>query len=268
MTTAPRPRGKGRGWGNAMARRRPRAICAATAREAVASDFIDLDDPEIRIAVRRSAAARRLSLTVSSIDGRARLTLPARCARRAAERFLDQNREWLRRALAHAPAIVPLEPGAQAPFRGALLTVLGENGRRGVAIDLGAGVIRVGGRFATAGAQIQATFREAARARLLERVRVHAATLGVEFERIVIRDTRSRWGSCSSTGTLSFSWRLIMAPDDVLDYVAAHEVAHLLEMNHSQRFWAHVERLRPDWRAQREWLRLRGAELHRFRLAD
>jgi predicted metal-dependent hydrolase len=92
----------------------------------------------------------------------------------------------------------------------------------------------------------------------------HTAALGVPARRIAIRDTKSRWGSCSSTGTLSFSWRLIMAPPLVLDYLAAHEVAHLKELNHSNRFWTLLGELCPATEEAERWLKRHGAELHRY----
>ncbi len=92
-----------------------------------------------------------------------------------------------------------------------------------------------------------------------------AASLGTHYRAIALRDTRSRWGSCTSEGNLMYSWRLVMAPPDVLDYVAAHEVAHRLEMNHSDRFWAHVERVCPDHKSHRRWLREEGTKLHAWR---
>ncbi|MEL6280973.1 MAG: M48 family metallopeptidase, partial [Pseudomonadota bacterium] len=139
--------------------------------------------------------------------------------------------------------------------------------RRGVRPDFDAGRLDVGGPEVGIDRRVAAWLKEEARAWLLARAGVHAAQLGARFERIAIRDTTSRWGSCSASGALSFSWRLILAPDAVSDYVAAHEVAHLREMNHSARFWALVERLRPDWRAQRDWLRAHGADLHRYQVA-
>ena len=98
-------------------------------------------------------------------------------------------------------------------------------------------------------------------------VEEEADALGVEFERIVIRDQRSRWGSCSTRGTLSFNWRLVLAPLEVLDYVVVHELCHLREPNHSRRFWGLVETRRPEWRAQRDWLHEHGPELLAFRPA-
>jgi len=94
-----------------------------------------------------------------------------------------------------------------------------------------------------------------------------AAALGVSYRRIEIRDQRTRWGSCSPSGTLSFNWRLVLAPFDVLDYVVVHEVCHLREPNHSPRFWRLVADRRPGWREQRAWLREHGAELLAFRPA-
>jgi predicted metal-dependent hydrolase len=94
-----------------------------------------------------------------------------------------------------------------------------------------------------------------------------APPLGVSYSRIQVRDQRTRWGSCSTTGTLSFNWRLVLAPFDVLDYVVVHELCHLVEPNHSRRFWKLVERRRPNWRAQRDWLDRNGPELLAFRPA-
>ena len=93
----------------------------------------------------------------------------------------------------------------------------------------------------------------------------YAAKIGRRVTRVTLRDTRSRWGSCTAEGALMYSWRLVMAPPEVLRYVAAHEVAHLVEMNHSHRFWAVVEGLYPDWQAQRAWLHRHGGALHSLR---
>jgi predicted metal-dependent hydrolase len=109
--------------------------------------------------------------------------------------------------------------------------------------------------------------RRAVRELVAMLVEDEAAALGVEPQRIQIRDQRSRWGSCSTRGTLSFNWRLVLAPFDVLDYVVVHELCHLREANHSRRFWKLVEERRPDWRAQRDWLHEHGPELLAFRPA-
>jgi len=109
--------------------------------------------------------------------------------------------------------------------------------------------------------------RRAARELVAMLIDEEAPEIGVEPVRVQIRDQRSRWGSCSTRGTLSFNWRLVLAPFDVLDYVVVHELCHLLEPNHSRRFWKLVEQRRPDWRAQRDWLHEHGPELLAFRPA-
>ena len=114
-------------------------------------------------------------------------------------------------------------------------------------------------------ARLKGFLRAQARADITAAVRAHSARLGRPFARLSLRDTRSRWGSCSAEGNLMLSWRLVMAPPAVLDYVAAHEVAHLVELNHSPRFWALVERLCPDHATQRRWLAENGTALHRYR---
>ncbi len=111
--------------------------------------------------------------------------------------------------------------------------------------------------------RVAAWLREESRRACVAGVARHAAALGLRPGRISLRDPRSRWGSCTASGDLMFSWRLIMAPTAVLDYVVAHEVAHLAEMNHSPRFWAVVKRLCPDYLVARDWLRRNGATLHR-----
>ena len=112
--------------------------------------------------------------------------------------------------------------------------------------------------------RVKAFFKIQAMLHLHQATDRYAAALGKPYGKITLRDTTSRWGSCSSQGNINYSWRLIMAPPDVLNYVVAHEVAHLAEMNHSAQFWAVVERLYPDYAEQRVWLRKHGEDLHRY----
>ena len=126
------------------------------------------------------------------------------------------------------------------------------------------GVIRVGGRAEHVPRRVLDYLTGEARRELAVRARAKAALLGARVAAVTVRDTRSRWGSCSATGRLSFSWRLILTPDAVLDYVVAHEVAHLKEMNHSARFWAVCARLTAEVEAPRAWLKANGARLLRY----
>ncbi|SLN69202.1 hypothetical protein ROJ8625_03606 [Roseivivax jejudonensis] len=219
-------------------------------------------NPPISVDLRRSAAARRISLRLSGIDGRVTLTLPRRVPEAEGIAFLREKEGWLRRHLSDRAPEVPVGPGAILPLEGAPHEIVSGAGR-GVRIEDGR--LAVPGDPATSGARLRAWLRERARTRLAAASDRHAAALGRRYDRITLRDTRSRWGSCSSAGALMYSWRLILAPPEVLDYVAAHEVAHLAEMNHSPDFWAVVDRLCPGWRAQRDWLRREGGGLHRYR---
>jgi predicted metal-dependent hydrolase len=126
------------------------------------------------------------------------------------------------------------------------------------------GAILVSGRMEHASRRLADFFKREAKDLLAARAMEYAARLGLRPSRVSVRDTRSRWGSCSQGGSLSFSWRLIFAPEFVRDYVVAHEVAHLKEMNHSVRFWAHVKSLSPDVDRAREWLRDHGRGLLRY----
>ncbi|MDQ2094474.1 M48 family metallopeptidase [Rhodalgimonas zhirmunskyi] len=219
-------------------------------------------DPPVEVILRRSARARRISLRVSSLDGRVTLTCPNGVSEDEALGFAREKADWMRGHLMKRPDEVVVGHGAAVPFRGRMIRIMPGTGRAIRIIDDRA---EVPGAPAQAGRRMQAYLRETARARLAEACDTHARALGRPYSKLTLRDTRSRWGSCTSQGGLMFSWRLIMVPDAVLDYVAAHEVAHLGEMNHSPRFWALVERLYGDHRAARKWLRQNGPELHRYR---
>ncbi len=218
--------------------------------------------PGVEVALRRSARARRFSLRVSRHTGAVTLTLPLRARESEAISFLRAQEEWLRQALTDLPAVTLPAHGSTIPVEGQSLMIAPGVGR-GVRIE--AGQILVPGDPAQVPARLQAWLKALARDRLAASVDRHGAALGQKAAAISLRDTRSRWGSCSAEGRLMFSWRLIMAPPPVLDYVAAHEVAHLAEMNHSERFWAVVERLCPGWKPQRAWLRREGASLQAIR---
>ncbi|RBI74051.1 M48 family peptidase [Roseovarius sp. TE539] len=220
--------------------------------------------PPVALTLRRSSRARRMSLRISGLDGRVTLTVPPGTSEREALDFARSKAEWLRGRLAGVPVQQVVRPGMKVPVEGQ---------PRQVAQGEGRGIYLIGDeillpRGDAQGRRLRAWFRTLARERLSRASDRHAANLGLDYSRITLRDTRSRWGSCTSAGALMYSWRLIMAPPDVLDYVAAHEVAHLGEMNHSARFWRLVAQLRPDFETQRRWLHRNGADLHRYRFDD
>lgn len=222
-------------------------------------------NPPIPVHLRRSARARRISLRVSGLDGRVVLTMPPHVPEAEALDFVQEKAGWIRGHLAQQPEVQPVGPGTELPVEGKMLRIIQVPGRR---------VVQEGDQLGVPGAperipaRLTAWLRELARDRLVAASDQYAARLGKPYQGVSLRDTRSRWGSCSSRGGLMYSWRLIMAPPAVLSYVAAHEVAHLAQMNHSPTFWATVEHIHGPYAAPRKWLRAHGNQLHRYRFAD
>lgn len=226
-----------------------------------ASTHILPGDPPVEVSLRRSSRATRYSLRVSRSDGRVSLSLPLWASEAEALAFLRDRETWVRRHLRTAPVPAQARIGAQVPVCGQPCAVVAGTGRSARFVE---GVIAVP-QGPREGPRIKALLSGLARDRLSRAVAVHASALGRPHGQLTLRDPKSRWGSCSSKGDLMFSWRLIMAPPAVLDYVAAHEVAHLVEMNHSEAFWRVCARLRPDYRDHRDWLKRHGAELLAWR---
>ena len=222
-------------------------------------------NPPVTVNLRRSARARRISLRVSGLDGRVTLTLPKGVSEREAMAFAQEKADWLRGHVAKNPGEVAVGLGAVLPVAGHDRTIVAGNGRQ---VQLSEGAIMVPGASDRIGARLQGWLKAQARDRLAQASDHYATRLGRSYSGLTIRDTRSRWGSCSSRGGLMYSWRLIMAPPEVLDYVAAHEVAHLDQMNHSPAFWAVVQDLYGPYKEPRTWLRHNGSTLHRFRFTD
>ncbi len=216
-------------------------------------------DPPLALTLRRSARARRFSLRVSRLDGRVVLTLPRRASEAEALDFAQSKADWIQRVQGAAPPPQMVQIGAEIMVEGALLRL--EAAALKVPRIAEGGVLLVPAG-ADPGRLTEAWLRHRARARLNAACDHYAGLVGRRVAGISLRDTRSRWGSCTVAGRLMFSWRLIMAPPAVLDYVAAHEVAHLVEMNHSPAFWAVVARLMPDYQRHRDWLRRHGSALH------
>ena len=216
-------------------------------------------DPPIEIALRRSGAARRIGLRVSRLDGRVTLTLPRAVALAEGMEFARSKEDWLRRMLARQVQPNRVGIGAVIPVEGRPMELAQGTGRSLKVEDVR---LLVPGDPARAGARVAAWLKVLARERLAAACDHYARQLGVGYSGLTLRDTRSRWGSCAPDGRLMFSWRLILAPPEVLDYVAAHEVAHRIEMNHSPAYWAVVARIYPGHRAPRDWLKREGQSLH------
>ncbi len=220
------------------------------------------------IEVRRHPAARRYSLRVRETSRDVVLTMPTRGSVRQARAFAERNAAWIAARLKRLPPVIPFADGSTIPLRGVPHRIVHRpNARGSVWCETGAddtALLCVAGHAPHIARRIGDFLKREARRELAAACRRYAAALGVSLVTVSVRDTRSRWGSCSAAGMLSFSWRLVLAPGYVLDYLAAHEVAHCVELNHSHRFWRLVDRLTPERRRAEAWLRFHGNELHHF----
>ena len=224
------------------------------------------------VEVRRHPAARRMTLRISRTRRAVIVTLPMQCDIGEATPFINRHLDWVRERLGCLPEPAPFLHGCVIPLRGVphrlefsgcpigaeCPVVVRQPGADGCA------VIEVAGRVEQAPRRLFNWLSEEARRDLDTRVLWHTRNLGLKAKRIAVRDQTSRWGSCSTTGALSFSWRLVLAPSLILDYVAAHEVAHLQEMNHGPNFWALVRKTFPRMEEAKSWLLLYGTDLHRY----
>ena len=231
--------------------------------------LVEIDGRMVDVRVVENPRTSRLTLRLVPATSRTeslKVTVPPGTPEADVDRFLEKNRAWAAARLARLPRPVRLEDGATVPLRGVPHRIAHMGARRGVcSVGLdedGTKLIRVHGDPAFTGRRVADFLKRQARQDLTRAVTLHSARLDVRAKSITLRDTTSRWGSCSSSGALNFSWRIVLAPPPVLDYLAAHEVAHLREMNHSPRFWALVEETCPDMEAQRAWLRAHGSALH------
>ncbi len=230
-------------------------------RRIVRRELLKIDGRAVELSVRLNPRARRLIVKVHPTSGEVMVIAPSKRALDRAVEFARSQADWIARQLAQVPSRVVLMPGARIPFRGAEhMVVRSEEGP--VVVDEER--IFVSGRLEHAPRRVLDFLKKQARHEFEARAFEYASRLGAKPSRITVRDTASRWGSCSSTRSLSFSWRLILAPSFVLNYVVAHEVAHLKEMNHGAGFWKIVRELVGDVRKPQAWLRQHGATLHRY----
>jgi predicted metal-dependent hydrolase len=217
-----------------------------------------------QIEVRESPRARRLTLKVAP-GAPLEIVVPVGTGEREIERMLRRNRDWIDRKTAEAEELAArpalgLDRAGVVWLHGIAVPVQLRGGARSSA-RLAHGRLLVGGGAEQAAGAIDRWYRREARLRLTEATRREARRLGLRPRRLSIRDPRTRWGSCSPEGALSFSWRLLLAPGEILDYVVVHELCHLRELNHSPAFWRLLDEARPGWRAEARWLRDHGWEL-------
>ena len=218
---------------------------------------------DIPVRIRHSRRARRILLHVGVYDGKVEIVLPPGASAREGLGFAATQTSWVADQLSRIGDAVPFADGAVFPLLGHTVTIRRTDSRSALPF-LSENELVVGGRDDTVPTRVRRWLRTRALQEISPRANAMGEKLGRKPARISMRDTRSRWGSCSREGNLNFSWRLVMAPENVLDYVVAHEAAHLRELNHSDRFWALVDTLCPDVGQARGWLRANGAELHRY----
>lgn len=226
-----------------------------------------------RVQLRSAQTARRLTLRVSHASGNVVLTMPDRVAFADAKAFAERHAAWIGARLKRLPDPVPFEHGAIVPLRGIDHRIVHTPERRGTvwtedrpltsAGDLPA-TICVSGDRAHLARRLSDYLKRLAKEDLDAAVRHHCKSLRIPARSVTVRDTTSRWGSCSASGSLNFSWRLILAPAFVLDYLAAHEVAHLVHMNHSTKFWTLTKKLCADTDRAEAWLNANGPKLYRY----
>ncbi|MEL6860524.1 MAG: SprT family zinc-dependent metalloprotease [Pseudomonadota bacterium] len=223
---------------------------------------------KVQVRLEVNPKARRLILRLDERNREAVAVAPSKRKIGEAAAFAKDRVDWIAEHLQKLPEHVALDDGAQIMLRGAPCLISLDGTGRLAKLDAGPPqILRVPGDPDTVGKRAERFLKKIAKEDLSAAVIRYCATLGVEARRVTVKDTRSRWGSCTSDGRLAFSWRLVMAPPEVLEYVAAHECAHLLEMNHSPAFWAHVATCRPTWKSERAWLRTHGRDLHAVQAA-
>ena len=230
-------------------------------------ELLKIDGKSVEVILRTNPRARRFIVKVDPSTGQVSVVAPSTRSLDRALDFARKEKDWIAGRLATIPEPVHLELGSTIMLRGVEYVIRSGDGRRApVWIDRDAArpTIRVEGGPVHSSRRLLDWLKREARRRIDEGVSWYADQLGVRPRRITIRDTTSRWGSCSSARSLSFSWRLILAPPAVLDYVVAHEVAHLRELSHKPRFWRIVESLGTEIDDSQEWLSEHGALLHRY----
>ncbi|HEY9078764.1 SprT family zinc-dependent metalloprotease [Magnetovibrio sp.] len=223
---------------------------------------LQIDGDAVPLVVRRHPQARRMILRLNEQGTGAVVTIPTYVAFQDGVDMAARKTDWIRRQLVKRPQTLTFADGVEVPILGVPHIVRHKPSGRGVCrVD---GVILVAGREEHLNRRLTDWLKSQARAEISARAHTKASDVERRISRISIRDTRSRWGSCGTGGTLNFSWRLVLAPEHVLDYVVAHEVAHLVHHNHGDLFWALTDSLTPRMQEARDWLSAFGRDLHRY----
>jgi hypothetical protein len=231
-------------------------------RDTMVPEYLKVGEEVLPLVIRRHNKAKRICLRYNPTAHAISLTLPRNTHISSGLDFLDAKSEWLIDTLQEMPAQKQIKPGVVIPLLGKRIRIKHDARMRGWLLS--DDMLLVSGDREAFPLAVTVALKKIAAGEIATIAKEYAGHIGKRINRISVRDTRSRWGSCSSTGNLSFSWRLGFAPREVMEYVVAHEVAHLRHMNHSTNFWNLVEYLCPDYEVAKEWLRLHGKHLYRF----
>ncbi len=222
--------------------------------------FIDLGEIRLPILIKKHRTSRRLIVRYQPLQKSLSLTLPQAVSIKQGLHFINEKQQWILRQMEQYSA-------AGTFYDGQIIPILGQDvrlehiGGRGF-VSEGEGVLQAHGDIEFMARRVQKWLIQKARTEIILLTEIFTARLAVKAGNITLRDTSSRWGSCSHDGNLSFSWRLVFAPYEVLSYVVAHEVAHIREHNHSVKFWALVEQLHPEFKSAQIWLKKHGKSLY------
>jgi hypothetical protein len=219
------------------------------------------DEPELEIFLRQNRNSRRITLRISSLDGKITLTGPSYLDFREFKDFAESKKSWLKSKIKSFENPIFVSEEIEIPILGIATKILSSDVKNPKRIE---NILYVS-KQQLVSTQVKKYLMEICKIHLDYMCTEFSERLGLKFHKITLRDTRSRWGSCSSDANLMFSWRLVMAPEDILAYVAAHEVAHLKHMNHSGDFWETVEYLFGPYNKERTWLKQNGSSLHRYK---
>ena len=235
----------------------------------VENALLVIDGDVLPLTLKRNVRARRIILRLDRSGRGVQITLPLRASRLKALDFAKLHSDWIKSRIARIPERIVFTPGAVIPLRGIPHEIRHGERLRGLIRVMppgtaGTGIIEIAGEMSHLARRCREWLKAQAKKELTAASELYAKAMGVSFCKITIRDQASRWGSCSTTGQLSYSWRLILAPPFVLDYVAAHEVAHLKHMNHGARFWRLVNRHCPEVERAKAWMRANGRLLHSY----
>lgn len=227
---------------------------------------VEVAGRQVPITVTENRRATRMTLRIEPGGRALKLTIPYGLHHRRVDEFLERHQTWLEQRFAKITEPSTLEHGAMIPLRGVPHRIVHTGKLRGLTKldkdETGAPIISISGLPELTSKKLLKFLKEEARADLERLVAYHASFVKKPVKSISLKDTRSRWGSCSHEGNLSFSWRIVMAPESVIDYLAAHEVAHLDQMNHGPKFWALCHKLCPHTEDAKAWLKTHGSSLH------